>query len=111
MSLKDFFNKLKAEAEALAHLKFLKAAARQAIGNGLDVAFKTANAGTPEAVVVGDVNRFIEHVAGSMGPIVAAVAGLGEIGIDDAIHAAFSHYGTTASEAQLKEYIFSHLGL
>ena len=111
MTLKQFLAKMEAELKSLAHLTFLKAAARQAISNGLDAAFAAASTGTPEARVIADVNAFIERVTGHMGPIVSTVAGIGEIGIDEAIHAAFAQYGSTASEDELKSYIFAHLGV
>jgi hypothetical protein len=111
MSLKEFIAKLEAEVEALAHLSFLKAAAKQAIHNGLEAAFKAGNSGTVEAVVVADVNGFITTTTSSLGPIVSGVAGLGEVGIDDAINAAFAHFGSTASEAEFEAYVFTHLGL
>jgi len=111
MSLKDILAKIEAEAKNLAHLNFLKAAARQAISNGVDAAFAKFATSAGEAVVIADVNGFIEHAVANFGPEFELLAGFGEVGVDKLIDAAFRHYGTAASAAQLKDYVFTHLGL
>lgn len=115
MNLRDFFKHLEQQVEqqliAAEHISFLRAAAKQAIHNGLTVAFAEGNSGTPEAVIITDVNKLITTTTSNLGPIVSGIAGLGEVGIDNAIQAAFTHYGSTVSEQDLENYIFSHLGL
>lgn len=111
MNLKTFITTVESDAEMLLHVGFFKSAARQVVGDGIDKAYALLTSPATEAVVVEDVNAFVETFGKSLGPEVAMFDKLAEIGIDKAIESAFAQLGKAATADQVKAFVFAHLGL
>jgi hypothetical protein len=111
VNLKTLIATIEADIQAVEHIAFFKAAARQVVGNGIDKAYQLIVSTATEAVVVEDVNAFVESATKALGPEMLAFDKLAEMGIDNAIDVAFAELGKAATADQIKAFVFAHLGL